>query len=662
MGSFMCSDCKECHCANKAALSTGGDAPTMEDLHNGKLVMKKYRMLTSIDAILGEGSFSICYRGNNLETGLPVAIKVYRGRSSGHNSKQGEIMLKKFSRQIDVLKRLQTPLVEPQNPLLWSQQLARASPADLLFQLIDYSKDELGNPSPDPDDGQMYVMTEVAQYSLLDYLRCLNEKGKLLSITAVKRITKSILLATAALHSKGLVHLDLKPENLMVFDHHIKVIDVDGCVQIGTSISIDDSSLSFSPCYCAPEWAQFLLDECDGAQIIASPMLDAWSIGLTLCELITHDAVLKSMYASFLRHGREQQEATFLFLEWLCNIDQMKLPASVTRFDTDFADFLTTSLLTQIPTNRKTPAECLSSPYFCNNEFRLTVLDEDKVRPSNRQDRQSRRVDNSTTALHKGTLWKLNSNGNPQDPAHWLQRDMWIASNGSLCYYSLKSNTRLVLLDAQHICRSTITNMTESARPYTFQVKVPSDDHAHGEDIIMFACETGEEYDLWTGKLQRVKHEVFRTVHLGGKLAHEIRQFKLTVRNRRMLIEDPSSADFKPTYRGKLWKLKADGSRMKADDWYERDMWITNNGCLAYWSKRDEKSLLYYTDSDIKRARLRKVAPEESCRPYTFQVHLSAEGGIEFAPGEFSCESDESRTMWILESEKLGAQMMATLS
>ena len=35
-------------------------------------------------------------------------------------------------------------------------------------------------------------------------------------------------------------------------------------------------------------------------------------------------------------------------------------------------------------------------------------------------------------------LWKLNHEGDPMRKGHWLKRDMWVASNGNLCYFSLK--------------------------------------------------------------------------------------------------------------------------------------------------------------------------------------------------------------------------------
>ena len=73
-----------------------------------------------------------------------------------------------------------------------------------------------------------------------------------------------------------------------------KLIDVDGCIPLTTKISIDDSTISFSPCYCAPEWAHFLIEDADYLKV--GDGLDVWSVGISLCELIVLDAVLKPKY------------------------------------------------------------------------------------------------------------------------------------------------------------------------------------------------------------------------------------------------------------------------------------------------------------------------------------------------------------------------------
>ncbi|CAJ1354912.1 unnamed protein product [Effrenium voratum] len=168
-----------------------------------------------------------------------------------------------------------------------------------------------------------------------DYFALKREKNKPLSRESIKACARAIILVVAGLHAKGLVHLDLKPENLMMFNGRLKLIDVDGCVPIESEVSINDSSISFSPCYCAPEWARFLIDEAEN-KIIAKPHLDVWSIGVTLCELVTLDAILKPMYGNFLRNGHSHREAGFLFMDWLGHITRAPVPKSIERFDKDF--------------------------------------------------------------------------------------------------------------------------------------------------------------------------------------------------------------------------------------------------------------------------------------------------------------------------------------
>ena len=41
------------------------------------------------------------------------------------------------------------------------------------------------------------------------------------------------------------------------------------------------------------------------------------SVGMTLCEMVTLDAILKPNYGNFLRNAHSHREAGFLFMEWL---------------------------------------------------------------------------------------------------------------------------------------------------------------------------------------------------------------------------------------------------------------------------------------------------------------------------------------------------------
>merc|ERR1719199_2263106 len=105
------------------------------------------------------------------------------------------------------------------------------------------------------------------------------------------------------------------------------------------AIAITNPSISFSPCYCSPEWANFLLAESE-ANITADAALDVWSVACTVCEFVTLDAILKPMYANFLRHSHSHREAGFLFMEWLSQIKKPPTPKAVVAFDSEFADMV----------------------------------------------------------------------------------------------------------------------------------------------------------------------------------------------------------------------------------------------------------------------------------------------------------------------------------
>ncbi|CAK9067076.1 unnamed protein product [Durusdinium trenchii] len=465
--------------------------------------MGKYKMGMTKQDLMGEGTSSICRKGVCLETNQEVAIKVYKALKDSHKGE--DVRLQKFRRQISVLKMLQEPFDTVSDETLWHPQLAATKPSKLFMTLLDYSTDSSGNPAPDPIDGVMYVVTELAQYSLKDYLALRRDQGKSLSRGAVKNISKAIISVVAVLLTKGLVHLDLKPENLMMFNGRLKLIDVDGCVPSGSEVSIQDSSISFSPCYCAPEWARFLIEESE-SKINVRPHLDVWSVGMTVCELATLDAVLKPMYANFLRNGHSHKEAGFLFMDWLGSIAKAPLPKSIERFDDGFHKMLVNGLLVCDQHKRKTLAQCLSDPYLESDSHRVASSDrvsgiehsnsEAPPLPMNEKvDRTTRnRIEDTSSKapLYKGTLWKLNTDGNPQDPTHWLKRDMWVAFNGSLCYFSIKENKRLVLVDGSKLSGAKVTKMS-AAREHAFRLECVNHDE-HEKDVnIGFSAESPEE-------------------------------------------------------------------------------------------------------------------------------------------------------------------------
>mmetsp|Transcript_43585 Transcript_43585/g.136911 ORF Transcript_43585/g.136911 Transcript_43585/m.136911 type:complete len:673 (-) Transcript_43585:61-2079(-) len=632
-------------------------------------VLGKYLMHMGDLGVIGEGSNSICRKGTVMATRQTVAIKVYKPKAGN-----AEVQLQKFRRQISVLQMLQSPFEPPADASLWCKDLERTMPSRVFMQLIDYSKDSSGRPGPDPKDGQMYVVTELASYSLKDFLKMRKEQQKPLSPETIRSLTRAIILVTAGLHAKGLVHLDLKPENLMIFSGTLKLIDVDGCVRIGTRIRISDSSLSFSPCYCAPEWAAFVIEDSDDPRIIAAPGLDVWSIGISICEFVTLNPVLKHTYASFMRHGRSQREAGFLFMEWLSSVKKAPLPSTIVKQgDPDLVDLLTGWLLVPSKGKRQSLAASLSHNFVRHADWRksetgpLTMSGDVKPNedylpldtPVNKAGPPARRrsEDHSSKVMHKGTLWKLNVGSDPKDPTQWLRRDMWIAANGSLCYFSLKEDKRLVLIDSHLFSTSVLTKYPDAVRQPAFmiQTRPEYEEQEEGNDEHIFACESEEDYTAWVLAYETLKTDIMRSVKLGPKMAQDLHKFRLSVNNRRKKV-GLRSKELTPTLKSRLWKCKANGDAGKADHWFEREMWLSENGCLVYFSPKEERELVYYTDTDLASCSLAIVPGGEAARPWAFQVLLASSGDLEFAPGIFAADSEASRRRWMEEIRSLAAR------
>eukprot|EP00419_Tripos_fusus_P050028 CAMPEP_0172832758 /NCGR_PEP_ID=MMETSP1075-20121228/23886_1 /TAXON_ID=2916 /ORGANISM="Ceratium fusus, Strain PA161109" /LENGTH=339 /DNA_ID=CAMNT_0013675411 /DNA_START=47 /DNA_END=1066 /DNA_ORIENTATION=- len=307
--------------------------------------------------ILGRGAFAICRKGVDTATGQPVAIKIYKPENHKHDA------LTMFRRQVSVLQELQEPFSKPVDPSLWNSELESVQPCDLFMRLLDYSKDENGEAGchPTSEDKQLYIVTEMAQYSLQDLLLAHRSIQCPLSKDIVMSIVKAIVVAVAGLHAKGFVHLDLKPSNLMVFGGHLKLIDVDGCFKVGTALQPADPSISFSPYYCAPEWAQFMIQRSDEA-LNVTPSLDVWSAGMTICEVVSLEQVLKPQWTDVAQMANSPDEASYQFMVWLAHITSLALPACIQNFDRQLSDLLSSWLLVCKGSRRRTLAQCLADP------------------------------------------------------------------------------------------------------------------------------------------------------------------------------------------------------------------------------------------------------------------------------------------------------------
>jgi dual-specificity kinase len=129
---------------------------------------------------------------------------------------------------------------------------------------------------------QACIVMELCDTSLLYRLTTQFKTG--FSLTQVRKYAKQILQATSVLHSKGIVHSDIKPDNLGLLDDNVKLLDLGSC-KLASKPYLYAQTLR----YRAPEVLMGLP---------SSNKIDMWAIGCTFFELYTGKCLFRSDFLS----------------------------------------------------------------------------------------------------------------------------------------------------------------------------------------------------------------------------------------------------------------------------------------------------------------------------------------------------------------------------
>ncbi|CAG9861701.1 unnamed protein product [Phyllotreta striolata] len=190
-----------------------------------------------LEKTIGKGNFAIVKLATHIVTRTKVAIKII------DKTVLDEENLTKIFRETAILKKLKHPHITR------------------LYQLMETNQ-------------TIYLVTEYASKGeIFDYLV---SKGRM-SESEAKRIFNQIVSAVSYCHSQGVVHRDLKAENLLL-DHNfnIKLADFGFSNQFTEGCLL--STFCGSPPYAAPELFQGF--KYDG------PKADIWSLGVVLYVLV----------------------------------------------------------------------------------------------------------------------------------------------------------------------------------------------------------------------------------------------------------------------------------------------------------------------------------------------------------------------------------------
>jgi len=135
------------------------------------------------------------------------------------------------------------------------------------------------------EDGHAYLVMELLEGELLETRRI--RKGGKLPLLDVFEVGEQLLDVLAAAHEKGIVHRDIKPDNLFVTQEgRLKVLDF-GFAQVRSQSRPDVTATGFllgTPGFMSPEQAVG-----DRSQVDAQT--DIWAAGATLFTLLSGEPV-----------------------------------------------------------------------------------------------------------------------------------------------------------------------------------------------------------------------------------------------------------------------------------------------------------------------------------------------------------------------------------
>eukprot|EP00760_Papus_ankaliazontas_P031410 PhM_4_TR5272/c0_g1_i1/m.98980 len=235
---------------------------------------------------LGVGAFGAVYSAINLDTGETMAVKLCKGQQL---------------RQALTNNKLVTPQQE-------AQRLQALSHPNLL---------KVYGFEVDPGSGDSFMFMELMAGSLKGRVR---EFGPLPE-HVVRDYAKQLLLGLQHLHQKGILHRDVKPDNML--------INAAGVVKLADfglsrdSLQFETVGICGTPAYMSPECIR-------GRYGIAS---DIWALGCSLIELLSADAPWSEV---------EAESTTQLMYA----IATSRLgPALPREISTECADFLEKTLL-----------------------------------------------------------------------------------------------------------------------------------------------------------------------------------------------------------------------------------------------------------------------------------------------------------------------------
>lgn len=244
----LCPECKGvCRDADRICPGCGSEVSSALLLDGDKLSGLKLADKYELTEYIGEGAMGWVYRGVHLTLESSVAVKIMKPQL-----RPDEQRAERFKREARASSRLNHPHI---------------------ISVVDFG---------DTPSGLLYLVTE---YLLGQSLGTLISSKGILPFKRIVRIIGQILSALEESHNSGVIHRDLKPDNIMVSqlrggEDFVKVLDF-GIAKLRDDPSqklTQQGQLFGTPDYMAPE-------QIKGQEITASA--DLYSLGIILFQMLT---------------------------------------------------------------------------------------------------------------------------------------------------------------------------------------------------------------------------------------------------------------------------------------------------------------------------------------------------------------------------------------
>eukprot|EP01030_Chromulinospumella_sphaerica_P034287 gene34287-biopygen5045 len=198
----------------------------------------------------------------------------------------------------------------------------------------------------------------------------------------VKFICNHLLSAVSHVHSKGIIHADLKPLNIVRVGGDWKLIDFDAACRI----DVDHTGLKSSSAFCPPESIYVdcsvslpiacvrseehkLVSGLDYELLLADPSFDVWSLGCILYQMCTDCRMLFQGGQDDNLKADESADSLFHLEEWSDALKTQKL----SLVEDPLARNLLSLMLMKDPTKRPSLARIFEHPFLTGKQVARMV-------------------------------------------------------------------------------------------------------------------------------------------------------------------------------------------------------------------------------------------------------------------------------------------------